>query len=129
MHSLRGHTDDPPTPPHYRVCFSPHDLAFRVIHNTDGHWIINYQDRRDPNDIVRLIPVLAEAGVDALSVLAGIDDDISWRGSPHAQLFGDHITEWQPDPVPPGHPRRSIKEVGGASRPTPTRSCTCSSAK
>lgn len=98
----------------------------RIIHNTDGHWIINYQDRREPGDIVRLIPVLAEAGVDALSVLAGIDDDISWRGSPHAQLYGDHITEWQPDPVPRdihGHPLkaeqaphihgRPIKEVGG----------------
>ena len=98
----------------------------RIIHNTDGHWIINYQDRRDPGDIVRLIPVLAEAGVDALSVLAGIDDDISWRGSDHAQLYGDHITEWQPDPVPRdihGHPLkaeqaphihgRPIKEVGG----------------
>ena len=49
---------------------------------------------------MKLIPVLADAGVDALSVPAGIDDGIPWRGSPHAQVFGDHITEWQPDPVP-----------------------------
>ena len=72
----------------------------QLIFNTDGHWIINYQDRWRPEDITKMVPVLAEAGVDALSVLVGIDDDLSWRGSPHGQLWGDNIAEWNPDPLP-----------------------------
>jgi len=72
----------------------------RLIFNTDGHWIINYQDRWKPEDITKMMPVLAGAGVDALSVLVGIDDDLSWRESPHGQLWGDNIEEWNPDPLP-----------------------------
>ena len=52
----------------------------RLIFNTDGHWIINYQDRWEPEDITKMMPTLVDAGVDALSVLVGIDDDLSWRG-------------------------------------------------
>ncbi len=55
----------------------------RLIFNTDGHWIINYQDRWKSEDITKMMPALAAVGVDALSVLVGIDDDLSWRGSPH----------------------------------------------
>ena len=72
----------------------------KLIFNTDGHWIINYQDRWQTEDIVKMMPMLVEAGVDVLSVLVGIDDDLSWRGSAHGQLWGDNITEWNPDPAP-----------------------------
>ena len=98
----------------------------RLIFNTDGHWIINYQDRWNPEDITRMMPDLAEVGVDALAVLVGIDDDLSWRGSPHGQLWGDNIAEWNPDPRPTdihGHPLpemarahihgRPMKDIGG----------------
>ncbi|MAE59816.1 MAG: hypothetical protein CMJ49_00510 [Planctomycetaceae bacterium] len=71
----------------------------KLIFNTDGHWIINYQDRWEPDDITKIMPDLVRGGVDALSVLIGIDDDVSWRGSPHAQLWGDNVTDWSPDPV------------------------------
>lgn len=70
----------------------------RIIFNTDGHWVANYQDRFEPEDITQVLPVLAEAGVDALSVLVGIDDDPAWRGSPHGQMWGDNIENWSPDP-------------------------------
>lgn len=72
----------------------------RLIFNTDGHWIINYKDRWEPQDITKMLPDLANAGVDARSVLVGIDDDLSWRGSSHAQLWGDNIQDWSHDPLP-----------------------------
>ena len=53
----------------------------RLIFNTDGHWIINYQDRWEPEDITKMMPTLVDTGVEALSVRVGIDDDLSWRGS------------------------------------------------
>ena len=63
----------------------------KLILNTDGHWIINYQERWQPADITRMIPDLVLGGVDVLSVLIGIDDDVSWRGGEHALLWGDNI--------------------------------------
>lgn len=92
----------------------------RLIFNTDGHWIINYQDRWEPEDITEMMPTLADAGVDALSVLVGIDDDLSWRGSPHGQLWGDNIEEWNPDPLPTdihGHPLRDTQPLHIHGRP------------
>ena len=71
----------------------------QLIFNTDGHWVINYQDRWAVEDIVKMIPVLADCGVDALTALVGIDDDLSWRGSRYAQLWGDNVTDWNPDPM------------------------------
>ena len=38
----------------------------RLIFNTDGHWMINYQDRWNSEDITRMMPDLVAAGVDAL---------------------------------------------------------------
>ena len=86
----------------------------RLIFNTDGHWIINYQDRWEPEDITKMMPTLVNAGVDALSVLVGIDDDLSWRGSPHGKLWGDNIEDWNPDPLPTdihGHPLKSVEPL------------------
>ena len=92
----------------------------RLIFNTDGHWIINYQDRWKPEDITKMMPTLVNAGVDALSVLVGIDDDLSWRGSPHGQLWGDNIEDWNPDPLPTdihGHPLRDVEPLHIHGRP------------
>ena len=92
----------------------------RLIFNTDGHWIINYQDRWEPEDITKMMPMLAGVGVDALSVLVGIDDDLSWRGSPHGQLWGDNIEDWNPDPLPTdihGHPLRDTQPLHIHGRP------------
>ena len=72
----------------------------RLMFNTDGNWINNYQERHDRADLTRLIGPLRDAGVDLLSVLIGIDDDLSWRGSPHGQLWCDNVTEWDVDGVP-----------------------------
>ena len=83
----------------------------RLIFNTDGHWIINYQDRWNPKDITRMMPELVDAGVDALSVLVGIDDDLSWRGSSHGQLWGDNIEDWNPDPLPTDIHGRPLQET------------------
>ena len=61
-----------------------------------------------------MIPTLADAVVDALSVLVGIDDDLFWRGSPHAQLWGNNIEEWDPDSLPAdihGHPLRDVEPL------------------
>ncbi len=85
----------------------------RLLLNTDGNWINNYQERREPADITRLAGPLRAAGVDMLCALIGIDDDLSWRGSPHGQLWCDNVTEWNVDGVPTdihGHP---IREGGG----------------
>ena len=79
----------------------------RLLLNTDGNWINNYQERHEPADITRLAGPLRAAGVDMLCALIGIDDDLSWRGSPHGQLWCDNVTEWNVDGVPTdihGHP-------------------------
>ena len=68
--------------------------------NTDGNWVNNYQERHEPADLTRMIGPLRDAGVDLLSVLIGIDDDLAWRGSPHGQLWCDNVTEWDVDGVP-----------------------------
>ena len=85
----------------------------RLLLNTDGNWINNYQERHEPADITRLAGPLRAAGVDMLCALIGIDDDLSWRGSPHGQLWCDNVTEWNVDGVPTdihGHP---IRDGGG----------------
>ena len=67
-----------------------------------------------------MMPTLADAGVDALSVLVGIDDDLSWRGSQHGQLWGDNIEEWNPDPLPTdihGHPLQNTQPLHIHGRP------------
>ena len=67
-----------------------------------------------------MMPTLVDAGVDALSVLVGIDDDLSWRGSPHGQLWGDNIEDWNPDPLPTdihGHPLRDTQPLHIHGRP------------
>ena len=44
-----------------------------------------------------ILDALQGTAVDIVTVLVGIDDDLSWRGSPHGQLWGDNIEDWNPD--------------------------------
>ena len=85
----------------------------RLLLNTDGNWINNYQERHEPADITRLAGPLRAAGVDMLCALIGIDDDLSWRGSPHGQLWCDNVTEWNVDGVPTDIHGHQIREGGG----------------
>ena len=56
----------------------------KLIFNTDGYWIINYQECWEVKDIVKMIPVLANCDIDPPTTLIGIYDDLSWRGSHYA---------------------------------------------
>ena len=47
----------------------------RLIFNTDGNWILNYLPARRPDDITRQLDELVDAGVEALAVRAGIDEE------------------------------------------------------
>ena len=83
---------------------APQEHAYRwpprVIYNTDGGWVYNYLPRRNPDDLNIILNALEGTSVDVVTVLVGIDDDISWRGSPHAELFGDATEVWDPDEDP-----------------------------
>lgn len=69
----------------------------RIIYNTDGNWAFNYLTNRDTKDLTVILDALRGTAVDIVTVLVGIDDDLSWRGSPHGQLWGDNIEDWNPD--------------------------------
>ena len=69
----------------------------RIIFNTDGNWAFNYLTNRDPKDLTVILDALKGSAIDIVTVLVGIDDDLSWRGSPHGQLWGDNIEDWNPD--------------------------------
>ena len=86
----------------------------RLMFNTDGNWMLHYLPGRRPEDITRMLPALVANGVDALSVLVGIDDDPSWRGSPHGAMWGDEVLSWDPDPDvdPDGKPVRKMTAGG-----------------
>ena len=61
----------------------------RIIFNTDGCLVFKYLKRRNPDDVTAMMAPLADTAVDAVSVLVGINDDLSWRGSPHGELWGE----------------------------------------
>lgn len=69
----------------------------RIIYNTDGNWAFNYLANRDTKDLTVILDALEGTAVDIVTVLVGIDDDLSWRGSPHGQLWGDNVEDWDPD--------------------------------
>ncbi len=69
----------------------------RVIYNTDGNWVFNYLPKRNTGDLTAILDALQDTAVDIVSVLIGIDDDLSWRGSDHGQLWGDNTEDWNPD--------------------------------
>ena len=78
----------------------------RIIYNTDGNWAFNYLQRRNVGDLTVIMDAFQGTNVDVVSVLVGIDDDLSWRGI-HGQLWGDNVENWDPD-VDPSRP-----SVGG----------------
>ena len=51
--------------------------------------MFKYLCRRQPQDVTEMIDALAGTGVDVLSVLVGINDDLSWRGSKFGELWGE----------------------------------------
>ena len=63
----------------------------RIIFNTDGCLVFKYLKRRNPDDVTAMMVPLADTSVDVVSVLIGINDDLSWRGSPHGELWGENM--------------------------------------
>ena len=63
----------------------------RIIYNTDGNWLFEYMKAYRPEDICKRMDNLVDCAVDALSVLVGFDDDLSWRGSKYGQMWGDNV--------------------------------------
>jgi hypothetical protein len=61
----------------------------RIIFNTDGCLVFKYLCRRNPDDVTEMMVPLADTCVDVVSVLVGVNDDLSWRGSPHGELWGE----------------------------------------
>ena len=67
----------------------PYRWPPRIIFNTDGCLVFKYLKRRNPGDVTAMMAPLADTAVDVVSVLVGINDDLSWRGSPHGELWGE----------------------------------------
>ena len=67
----------------------PYRWPPRIIFNTDGCLVFKYLKRRNPDDVTAMMGPLADTAVDVVSVLVGINDDLSWRGSPHGELWGE----------------------------------------
>lgn len=63
----------------------------RILFNLDGCHAFKYLRRRNPRDITQVMEPLADTGVDVICALAGVNDDLSWRGSPYGELWGDTI--------------------------------------
>ena len=93
----------------------------RILFNTDGCLAFKYLCRRNPDDVTEMIDQLAGTGVDVLTVLAGINDDLSWRGSPHGELWGEtwgaDIREVLPD-GDDGEPVVGLMPAGDEIRPS-----------
>ena len=61
----------------------------RILFNTDGCHAFKYLRRRNPDDVTELMAPLAGTGVDVVCALVGVNDDLSWRGSPYGEVWGD----------------------------------------
>ena len=69
----------------------PYRCSPRILFNTDGCQAFKYLRRRDPSDVTELMVPLSETAVDVVCALVGINDDLSWRGSPYGEVWGDTI--------------------------------------
>ena len=89
----------------------------RLIFNSDGNWLYYYFPDHDPEALTHRVPLLADAGVDAFSVLAGIDNDLSWVGV-HGEVWGDACPDWDPDrdPDAPGVGGQSLSKIAQLNR-------------
>ena len=85
----------------------------RVFFNTDGNWAFNYLTNRDTKDLTVILDALQGTGVDIVTVLVGIDDDLSWRGSKYGELWGDATKNWDPDD---DNTRDSVRRHGNVRR-------------
>ena len=85
----------------------PYRWPPRIFFNTDGCLVFKYLCRRDPGDLTEMMVPLADTSVDVVCVLVGINDDLSWRGSTHGELWGETM----------GGDIRDILPGGGASAP------------
>ena len=81
----------------------------RVIFNSDGNWLFRYAVERNAADLTILMPVLAASGMDAFSILIGIDGCPAWLDSEVAEPWGESCPDWDPDRDP------DAPAVGGAS--------------
>tara|TARA_B100000315_G_scaffold217889_1_gene218808 strand:+ start:66 stop:302 length:237 start_codon:yes stop_codon:yes gene_type:complete len=57
----------------------------RILFNTDGSHAFKYLRRRNPSDVTEVMVPLADTGVDVVCALVGVNDDLSWRGSPQSR--------------------------------------------
>ena len=89
----------------------------KMIFNSDGNWLFYYFPDHDPDALTHRIPLLADAGVDAFSVLPGIDNDLSWS-SGHGDIWGDACPDWDPDrdPNAPGVGGQSLSKIAQLNR-------------
>ena len=69
----------------------PYRWPPRVLLNLDGCHAFKYLRRRDPRDVTEVMTPLAGTGVDVICALVGVNDDLSWRGSPYGEVWGDTI--------------------------------------
>ncbi len=63
----------------------------RILCNLDGCHAFKYLRRRSPDDVTEVMAPLAGNGVDVVCALVGVNDDLSWRGSPYGEVWGDTI--------------------------------------
>ena len=69
----------------------PYRWPPRILFNTDGCHAFKYLRRRNPDDVTEVMVPLAGAGVDVVCALVGVNDDLSWRGSPYGEVWGDTL--------------------------------------
>ena len=65
----------------------------RAIFGTEGNLALKYLKRRNPEDVTEVFEALTATSVDAVAVHVGLSDEVSWRGSPHAELWGDNMAD------------------------------------
>ena len=91
----------------------PYRWPPRIFFNTDGCLAFKYLCRREPGDVTEMMVPLADTAVDVICAMAGINDDLSWRGSAHAELWGETMGADIRDVLPDGDfgPPRAGPEV------------------
>ena len=88
----------------------------RILFNTDGCLAFKYLCRRNPDDVTEMIDQLAGTGVDVLTVVVGINDDL-W-----GKTWGADIREVLPDGGrPAGGAFRLRVNYGAGLRPEDAR--------